>query len=429
MKFSLKVGALAGALLIASSFTGAYGGSSAFSEAFADSTLRVDFTFSGDCAGDVPPSIAFSSLSRYKGWGGRRVNLDNQLREGAADVTVTTMSGDTIYSNPFCTLFQEWLVSEDFSGPKAMEGTVLVPFPQDSVNINISLRDNRRAAVAKASLRVDPDDILIADHTSGVPLPHNYVYRGDNPDSAKICVAFLAEGYTADEMSDFHRHAREAVDAILDHEPFASLADSFDFIAIDTPSAQSGVSVPAKGIWLDTAFGSHFSTFYSDRYLTTSNVRKLYDAITSTPAQHLIVLANTEEYGGGGIFNFYTLTAAKNKMFREVVVHEFGHSFAALADEYFYDNDIMQDTYPLDVEPWEPNITTKVDFSSKWQKLIDEGKADLVEGGGYLSKGIWRGTNDCRMRTNKAPEFCPVCQEAIAEIIKWYTIPLQSSAK
>lgn len=427
MNFSLKVGALAGALLTASCLTGSYARTSAFSEVFADSTLRVDFTFSGDCSHTAHPTIAFSSLSKYKGWGGRHVNLDRTLREGATDVTVTTMDGDTIYRNPFCTLFQEWLVSEDFSGPKAMEGTVLVPFPRDSVDININLRDNRRTTVAKASLRVDPADILIADHTGRMPLPHTYVYRGDNPDSAKICVAILAEGYTVDEMPEFHSHAREAVDAILDHEPFASMADSFDFIAVDTPSAQSGVSIPAKGLWLDTAFGSHFSTFYSDRYLTTSNVRKLYDAIVATPAQHLIVLANTEEYGGGGIFNFYTLTAAKNELFREVVVHEFGHSFAGLADEYFYENDIMQDSYPLDIEPWEPNITTKVDFSSKWQKLIDEGKAGLIEGGGYLSKGIWRGFQDCRMRTNKAPEFCPVCQEAISEIIEWYTKPEEKS--
>lgn len=417
----LKLGALVGALLVALCPVSVSARTAVYSDAFADSTLRVDFTFSGACSSVQAPSIAFSSLSKYKGWGGRRVNLDNMLREGAADVTVTNMAGDTIYRNPFCTLFQEWLVSDDLSGPKSMEGTVLLPFPRDTVDICISLHNNRRATVSSASLRLDPADILIADHTSRVPLPHTYVYKGDYPDSAKVCVAILAEGYTADEMPLFHKHAREAVDAIFDHEPFASYADRFDFIAVETPGAQSGVSVPAKGLWLDTSFGSHFSTFYSDRYLTTSNVRKLYDAIEATPAQHLIVLANTEEYGGGGIFNFYTLTAAGNEKFREVVVHEFGHSFAALADEYFYENDIMQDSYPLDVEPWEPNITTKVDFASKWQNMLDEGKADLIEGGGYLAKGIWRGSKDCRMRTNMAPEFCPVCREAITDIILWST--------
>ncbi len=416
-----KVIALLAALLLAPVFADAEAQARSYGEMFADSTLRIDFTFSGSCYSHIAPTIAFSSLTKYSGWGGRRVNLDSTLREGTADVTLTTMTGDTIYRNPFCTLFQEWLVSEDYSGPKAMEGTVLVPFPRDSVNVTISLRNNRRTTVSRATLRVTPDDILIADHTSRVPLPHTYVYRGEYPDSAKICVAILAEGYTEAEMPLFHQRAREAVDAIFDHEPFASMADRFDFIAVETPNAGSGVSVPAQGVWTDSAFGSHFSTFYSDRYLTTSNVHDLYDAIEATHAGHLIVLANTEEYGGGGIFNFYTLTAADNKMFREVVVHEFGHSFAGLADEYYYDNDIMDGTYPLDIEPWEPNITTKTDFAAKWHRLVDEGKADLVEGAGYRANGIWRGSHDCRMRTNTAPEFCPVCQSAIRDIILWYT--------
>lgn len=391
-----------------------------FSDAFADSTLRVDFAFSGACDGSAP-SIAFSDLSKYTGWGGRRVNLTHALREGAADVVVRdAATGDTLYINPFNTLFQEWLVSDDSSGVRSMEGTVLVPYPRKKSLVSINLRDNRREVVASATLRLDPDDILIADHTKRQPAPHTYIYKGENPDTAKITVAILGEGFTAAEMPKFMDKAREAVDAILDHEPFASMADSFDFIAVETPSADSGVSVPRLGQWLDTPFGSHFSTFYSDRYLTTPHVHALYDAITSTPAQHLIVLANTDEYGGGGIYNFYTLTTAGNEMFHPVVVHEFGHSFGALADEYYYANE-MDDTYPLDVEPWEPNITTKVDFSGKWQPLIDAGKAGLIEGAGYRDKGIFRGTDDCRMRTNSAAEFCPVCQQAIREQILWLT--------
>ncbi len=399
-------------------------GDTSFASAFADSTLRVDFVFTGSCGSAAAPGISFTSLSKYKGWGGRKVNLDKPLREGAADVILTSMSGDTLYSNSFSTLFQEWLVSEDYSGPRAMEGTVLVPFPRDSVDITVNLRDNRRLCVANARLRVDPADILIADYTARKPMPHSYVYRGDYPDSAKITVAILAEGYTAAEMPKFNQRAREAVDAIFDHEPFASMSERFDFIAVESAGRESGVSIPAQGRWAETPFGSHFSTFYSDRYLTTSNVHDLYDAIISTPARHIIVLANTEEYGGGGIFNFYTLTAADNELFREVVVHEFGHSFAGLADEYYYENDIMEGTYPLDVEPWEPNITTRVDFGSKWQDLVDEGKATLIEGAGYRTKGVWRGSPDCRMRTNTAPHFCKVCQDAIREIILYYTEPI-----
>lgn len=103
-----------------------------------------------------------------------------------------------------------------------------------------------------------------------------------------------------------------------------------------------------------------------------------------------------------------------------MVVHEFGHSFGGLGDEYPYgDEDPM---YFADTEPWEPNLTTTTKKPAKWQNLIDEGKAGLVEGGGYLSKGVWRGQEDCRMRTNKHPEFCPVCQQALTRLIDFYTV-------
>ena len=99
----------------------------------------------------------------------------------------------------------------------------------------------------------------------------------------------------------------------------------------------------------------------------------IHDALAGIPYEHIIILANTKEYGGGGIYNSYTLTTAHHPMFRPVVVHEFGHSFGGLADEYFYDNDVMTDTYPLDVEPWEQNISTQVDFASKWKDMLTNG--------------------------------------------------------
>ena len=121
-------------------------------------------------------------------------------------------------------------------------------------------------------------------------------------------------------------------------------------------------------------------------------------------------------------------------MFRPVVVHEFGHSFAGLADEYFYDDDVMTDTYPLDVEPWEQNISTRVNFASKWEDMLEKDTpvptptsesnrypVGVYEGGGYSAKGIYRPADNCRMRTNEYPTFCPVCQRAIQRLIEFYT--------
>ena len=160
--------------------------------------------------------------------------------------------------------------------------------------------------------------------------------------------------------------------------------------------------------------GSNFSTFYSDRYLTTGNVKAVHDLLTGIPYEHIIILANTDEYGGGGIYNSYTLTTARHENFKPVVVHEFGHSFGGLADEYFYDNDdISTSDYHAGIEPWEPNITTLADFGKKWEDMLKAGtpvptpSADaqlyptgVYEGGGYVSKGVYRPADECRMRDN-----------------------------
>ena len=203
------------------------------------------------------------------------------------------------------------------------------------------------------------------------------------------------------------------------------------------------MSVPREGLWKDTAVGSNYDTFYSDRYLTTSCVWKMHDALCGIPYEHLVILANTDTYGGGGIYNSYTLTTALHKDFKPVVVHEFGHSFAGLADEYYYDDQFVEYYYP-DSEPWEQNITTLFDFESKWDDMLPkiiqiptpvegnvwekikagtkpESIVGVYEGAGYQSKGVYRPYPDCRMKTNAAESFCPVCQRAIARIIEFYT--------
>ena len=187
-------------------------------------------------------------------------------------------------------------------------------------------------------------------------------------------------------------------------------------MAVALPSQNSGISIPKRGLWKQTALSSHFDTFYSDRYLTTLNLRKLNDALQGIPYEHIIILANTDNYGGGGIYNSYTLTTVKHSAFRPVVVHEFGHSFGGLADEYYNDTQ-FSDTYNAATEPWEANITTHPD-DSKWK---DVRGAKMYEGAGYQAKNVYRGFENCRMKTNEYPEFCGVCQRALNQLIDFYT--------
>ena len=399
---------------------------------FQDKTLRLDYILGATPNGDR--TVLLDAQSSLPGWAGRRHHLKELPLAGKGTVTVCDeATGDTIYRTSFSSLYNEWLSTDEATTtPKGFEHTVLVPYPKAPALIDIDLYNSRHESMARMRHRMDPADILISKKGEKDVTPHKYIHKGGDPNKA-IDVAILAEGYTTAEMDSFYRDAEIAVKSILDYEPFKSHAGDFNFVAVASPSAESGVSVPRLGDWKSTAFSSHFSTFYSDRYLTSLHLKDIHNALAGIPYEHIIILANTPEYGGGGIYNSYTLTAAGHKMFKPVVVHEFGHSFGGLGDEYFYEGDVMDDSYPKDVEPWEPNITTLVDFDSKWKNLLPKDcpiptpvseaakyPVGVYEGGGYSFHGVFRPADDCRMRTNTAPAFCPACQKAMDNLINFY---------
>jgi hypothetical protein len=392
-----------------------------FSDHFIHKTLRVDYVFTGNASHQ---SIYLDGLSRLSSWAGRKHHLAEAPLEGNGQVIVREPdSKRCIYKTSFSSLFQEWLSTDEAkTTDKAFENTFLLPYPIRPVEVEVVLFDMNRKEVANMKHIVKPDDILIRERGADPVAPHKYLIRNGSEDKT-IDVVLLAEGYTFEEMDTFYKDAQIACESIFSHEPFRSMKDRFNVIAVATPSADSGVSIPGQQCWKNTAFSSHFDTFYSARYLTTRRVKAIHDALAGIPYEHIIILANTEQYGGGGIYNAFTLTTAHHPMFRPVVVHEFGHSFGGLGDEYFYEEDVMSGMYPLNVEPWEQNITTLVDFDAKWKDMIGEGNypVGIYEGGGYASKGIYRPADNCRMRTNEYPEFCPVCQRAIERLIRFYT--------
>ena len=406
-----------------------------FDDYFADQTLRIDYTFIGN---SHEQHVALREMSKHDNWWGRRVNLAEVPLEGNGDLTLyDAESNKVIYKTSFSSLFQEWITTEEaYRVTKSFEFTILVPMPSKSTIAEVVLRDNT-GKESHFQHTITPDDVLIHDRSAQQPLPYTYMHKGGDSKEC-IDVVILAEGYTAEEMGTFMEDARITTDEILSYEPFNSHREKFNFIAIASPSKDSNVSVPQDGAWRETAVGSNFMTFYMERYLTSGNVYAMYDLATNIPCEHFIILANTDTYGGGGIYNSYTLTTAHHKDFRPVVVHEFGHSFGGLGDEYFYltvdNNDEM---HSLSHEPWEPNITTLVDFDSKWADMVEKGieiptkvteersknyTVGVYEGGGYRAKGIYRPVDVCRMRNNTAERFCPVCERAIERVILHQTI-------
>ncbi len=390
-----------------------------FDDNFVDKTLRIDYTFSGNATTQM---VSVDELSTFDGWFGKRKRLSEVPVEGNGQIIVRKhRSGDVIYRNSFSTLFQEWLsYDEAKEKSRSFENVFLIPMPKDTVDITVRLMDNRRETMTTMTHTVVPRDILIRQLAKGDTTPYDVLQSP--ADSARcIRIAFVAEGYKKDEMPVFLNDARIAVEALFAHEPFKSFRDCFSIVAVKSPSVDSGTSEPGNGKWLNTALHSNFDTFYSDRYLTTLHLKDLHDWLAGIPYEHIIVLVNTDKYGGGGILNSYNLAMTHHPKYRPVVVHEFGHSFAGLADEYAYETEDIP-MYPLDVEPWEKNITTNVDFTGKWENLI--GKDPTVgkfEGAGYSLKGVYRACQDCRMRTNENPDFCPACKQAITNLIRFYT--------
>lgn len=406
-----------------------------------DRTLRLDYIFSGT---DRSQEISLDEMSCFDGWAGRRVNLDKAPLRGNGQVIMKdAATGRVLYVQSFSTLFQEWQTTEEAPRVrKAFENVFLLPMPSEKAVVKVELYDFRGNVSASLSHVVDPDDILIR-RLFPQSQPCRYLHMGGSNEEC-IDVAIVAEGYTSAEAEKFYADAAVAMESILEHEPFGRYKERFNFIAVALESEDSGVSVPGEGLWKNTALGAHFNTFYMDRYLTTLRLRQMHDRLCGVPYEHIIILANTDTYGGGGIFNSYTLTTAGHPAFRPVVVHEFGHSFGGLADEYYYDDQFVEYYYP-DCEPWEQNITTLYDFKSKWDDMLPkvigiptapvdydiwekfrEGSPmdpviGVYEGAGYQSKGVYRPFPDCRMKTNAAEAFCPVCQRALSRIIEFYT--------
>ena len=342
-----------------------------FADYFQNKTLRVDYIFTGDA---TQQAIYLDELSQLPTWAGRQHHLSELPLEGNGQIIMKDLaSKQCIYKTSFSSLFQEWLSTDEAKETaKGFENTFLLPYPKQPVEIEVTLYSPRKKTMATYKHIVRPNDILI--HKRGVShvTPHRYMLQSGNEKDC-IDVAILAEGYTEKEMDIFYQDAQYTCESLFSYEPFRSMKGKFNIVAVASPSTDSGVSVPRENLWKETTVHSHFDTFYSDRYLTTSRVKSIHNALAGIPYEHIIILANTDVYGGGGIYNSYTLTTAHHPMFKPVVVHEFGHSFGGLADEYFYEDDVMTDTYPLDIEPWEQNISTQVNFASKWKDILPSG--------------------------------------------------------
>ena len=400
-----------------------------FDQYFTTKSLRVDFALSGDAK---TQAAAIQQLREEPVWAGPRRNLIDRFEYGGYYINVyDKASNKLIYSRGFNTLFEEWRTTEQAKHEvQSWNNSASIPFPKSKVIVEITARDRSDMKFhTLMKTEVDPTSIFI----DRGKLKDNRVVEiqksGDSKE--KVDLVFVAEGYTEAEEDKFIEDAKRFMEALFKTAPYDQRRDDFNVWAVAVDSEESGTDYSGKGIYKNTALNTGYYTFGVDRYLTTQDMKPIRDAVWNVPTDAIFLLINADTYGGGGMYNFYACGTAGHPKTPEVFTHEFGHSFAGLGDEYYSSEVAYSDFYNMNFEPWEPNITTLKDFSSKWEDMLEEGtpvptpstpenaeKVGVYEGGGYSAKGIYRPKQSCMMNDLKA--FCPVCQRAILRMIDHY---------
>ena len=402
----------------------------AFDDFFTDRTMRFDFVMAGN---STTTKVYPVSIREEPFWGGSLTNLIDPFGYGNFRYEILdAVTGKLIYSRGFSTLYQEWqTTAEAKQMERVFHEVATFPFPKNKVNFVLSIRGRDCQFSKLYETAIDPASYFITREKPDASLATRIAGTGDPHTSLDI--AFIAEGYTSSEMEKFRNDVKRMGEIILAEAPFDKYADRINIWAVQAPSQESGTDVPGEGIYVNTALSASYYTFDVDRYLTTQDIRRVNDYAAAAPHDQIIVLINSPRYGGGGVYNYYSASTADHPLTPKVLTHEFGHGFAGLADEYYSSEVAYEEFYPLDVEPWEPNITTRVNFDAKWKNLIAKsvpvptpnekryiGVTGLLEGGGYSAKGIYRPSFDCRMKSNEADSFCEVCQDALEKMILFY---------
>ena len=386
-----------------------------FGKYFTGGTLRVDCLREGSAQGDTVWVERW--VDRMSDWHGSRKELLDPFDNGDYRVEMRdAKTGKTIYSRGYSNLFREYKdTPEGKRGvKKRFEETHLLPMPKKAVYIALQKRDE--------GMRLRDASVVLFDPKSQ-KLEHNF-FVGERVDleingdpSKKVDVVIVAQGYENASDPRLRIDYFRMKEILFGKEPFASHRHDFN----------------VYGVCGDV--DAEFNTFGIDRYLMTQSLWKLHNRIGTTPCDHIIVMVNSDKYGGGAIYNFYAVSTM-HTMAAYVLPHEFGHSFGGLADEYVDEDLSYGSLHVTPYEPLEPNITNLKNFDSKWKSMLASGTAiptepddhipatengplGVYEGAGYAAKGVYRPTMHCMMR-DYAP-FCPVCAKRLEEIFGMYT--------
>src|SRR5689334_6750241 len=449
--------------------------------ALAAQTMRVDYYHTGDATQEL------FSLDRVVieplPWPGNPAQALDTSNLGKYFFEVRdAKSGQLLYSRGFASVYGEWETTDEAKTIKrTFQESLRFPAPSAPVKITLKKRDAKNAFQDIWTTTIDPGDQFVDRSKPVAPAPLITIQKTGEPET-KVDFLILGDGYTAAEAKKFEADARRLTETLFATSPFKENRRNFNVWALCPPAAESGISRPSTGIYRDSPIGATYDAFGSERYVLTFDNHALRRAAQFAPYEFIEVLVNGRTYGGGGIFNLYSTVASDNAFSNYVFVHEFGHHFAGLADEY-YTSPVSYTPVATDrVEPWEPNVTALLDVSTlKWRNLVSPfanvtpiptpwnkeafenysreiqrrrvqlrkdkrpeeemealfreeleheqkmfaaekyfGQVGAFEGAMYEARGYYRPEIDCIM-FSRTDHFCKVCRAAIERIIRMYS--------
>ncbi len=340
---------------------------------FTARTMRVDFVHFGDAASE---SLAVVRILREGEWPGSRVHLVDATNLGAYKAEVWTADGGRLlWSYGFASAFGEYRTTAAAKRGvrKAYEQSVRFPWPRRPVRLVLLRRERDGTYRTMLGTAIDPGDpSIVREGPAGDalvvrPARVAEIHRA-------VDVVILGEGYTRAQADEYRKDLARFTRVLLGQEPYRSLRSRINVWGVLPYSEEAGCDEPGRGVWRRTALDLHFDALGSPRYLLTQDNRAVRDAAARVPYDTIVIMVNHDRYGGGGIYNLYCTFTAHNRWSAYLFLHELGHSFAGLADEYFSSATAYEDFYPRGVEPPEPNITALLDPSHlKWRDLVSPG--------------------------------------------------------
>ena len=446
----------------------------------AQQTMRLDYYHTGDATQEVfsVDRVVIEPLP----WPGNPAQAIDSSNLGKYIFEIRDQkTNNLLYSRGFASIYGEWETTDEAKSMKrTFQESLRFPAPDAPVNVILKKRDAKNVFQDLWTTTIDPADMFVDRSKPVPPAPLITIQKTGEPET-KVDFLILGDGYTAAEAKKFEADARRLTETVFATSPFKEHRKNFNVWGLCPPAAESGVSRPSTGIYRDSPIGATYDAFGSERYVLTFDNRSLREVAQFAPYEFIEVLVNNRTYGGGGIFNLYSTVASDNAFANYVFVHEFGHHFAALADEY-YTSSVAYAPATNRVEPWEPNVTALLDVSQlKWRHLVSPfanttpiptpwnkeafeafqrdiqkrraqlrkdkrpeeemealfreelahekkmfaaekhfGQVGAFEGANYEARGYYRPEIDCIMFT-RTDTFCRVCREAIIRVIKMYS--------